>query len=237
MMMQKLSALICAVAVTCTASLGYAQISIGNFDDGTTQGWAAANGSIITSTNYDNAIHATTGTNALNVFMPPSAGYRFALVLDTPALAAMILTNPILEADISWKSNEWSIDPNGSWVRWDQAALNYDGSPWLQTNDSLMQDPASPAYPGSWDPVNWGATHQRTIRWDFSSLIVGEEADIAASPWFQLHMAVNFDTAFDTAPGYSFWIDSIRLLPVPVPEPSSLTLLGICGVCTLLRRR
>jgi hypothetical protein len=240
MMLQKLSAWACAILVTCTTATLCAQVEISNFDDGTTQGWAAANGSIITASDYESANHATTGSHALNVFMPPSSGFKWAMVLSDPTLGQKILANPIIEADVSWTTSEWTIDPDGAWARWDQAALNYDGSPWLQTNDSYMSDSANPSYPGSWDPVNWDTTHKRTISWDYSSLIVGEEADIAASPWFQLHLAVNFDAAFNTAPGYSFWIDSIRLRPADngvIPEPTSLALAGLCGACALLGRR
>jgi hypothetical protein len=238
MMMQKLSALACAVVVTCTATMGFAQTSIGDFDDGTTSGWAANSGSvIITSTNYDSAVHATTGTNALNLFLSPSAGFQWAIQLDNndvAGLPALIAANPILVADISWRTDEWTIDPDGAWARWDQVAVN-SAAGWKQTSDADMIDPANPGFPGSWDPNNWGATHQRTLTWDLRGPFGGDFSALAASPWAQLYMSVNFDGNFNTAPGYSFWIDSIRLMPVP--EPASLALFGICGMCTLLRRR
>jgi hypothetical protein len=236
--MKKLAALACAVVVTCTATMSFAQTSIGNFDDGTTQGWASNSGSvIITPTNYDSAIHATSGSNALNLFVNPSAGFQWAIVLDNndiPGLPALIAANPILEADVSWRTDEWSFDPDGNWARWDQVAVNSAGG-WMQTNDSMISDPANPLFPGSWDRTNWGATHQRTLTWDLRDAIGVNGAALAASPWAQLYMSVNFDGAFNTAPGYSFWIDSIRLSAIP--EPTSLTLFGLCGICALARRR
>lgn len=235
-MMKKMCFMALAVLVACTASQGFAQIDISNFDDGTTQGWASNSGSvIITSTTFDNAIHATTGDYSLNLFVAPAAGFQWAITLDNsdiPGLQSRITKNPILVADVSWKTSEWSSDPDGAWVRWDQVALNSDAG-WMQTNDSMMSDSANPSSPGGWDPVNWGDSHQRTIRWDLSSLIAGNEATIEASPWYQLYMSVNFDSNFDTGNGYSFWIDSIQL----VPEPTSIALFGIAGICGMVQRR
>lgn len=233
--MQKLCAWACALAMTCAGATSFADISLTNFDDGTTNGWASNSGSvIITSTNFDSAIHATTPSNALNIFAFPSAGFQWAIILDNndiPNLQGLIAANPILEADVSWTTSEWSIDPDGVWARWDQVAVN-SAAGWMQTNDSMMSDAANPSFPGSWDQFNWGATNQRTIRWDLSSLI-GDGSALAASPWAQLYMSVNFDGAYNTQPGYSFWIDSIRL----IPEPTTLALLGICGICAMGRRR
>lgn len=235
-MMRKMCVLAAAALVACNAATGFAVIDLTNFDDGTTQGWASNSGSvIITSTTFDNAIHATTGDYALNVFVTPAAGFQWGLTLDNndfPNLQNWIVTNPIVEADVSWKTSEWSSDPDGSWVRWDQAAINSDAG-WMQTNDSMMSDSANPGFPGSWDPTNWGADHQRTISWNFSSLIAGNEAAISGSGFFQLYLSTNFDGAFNTGNGYSFWIDSVRL----VPEPASFALLGLCGLGALLGRR
>jgi hypothetical protein len=236
MMMKRICGLACAIFLSCTATTSFAIVDLTNFDDGTTQGWASNSGSIIiTSTSYDSGIHATTGTNSLNVFAFPSAGFQWAMVLDNndfPNLASWLISNPVIEADVSWKTSEWSIDPDGSWARWDQVAFN-SGAGWKQTNDSMITDAANPSYPGSWDQTYWGATHQRTIRWDLTSLIAGNEAAILGGGWAQLYMSVNFDGAYNTAPGYSFWIDSIRLLP----EPSSFALFGISGAFALTRRR
>ena len=241
-MLQKLSAVACAVAVICTASMGYAQIIISDFDDGTTQGWAVPGESadfvILNSVTYDSDIHATTGDHALNVFMDPAAGFRWAMTLSDASLKDLIVSHPIVEADVSWRSDEWSSDPDGTWVRWDKASINNAATGWQEAGDPMMTDTANPGFPGSWDPVNWGDSHQRTISWDFSSAVAGNEAAIQASEWFQLTLSVNFDANFNTGNGYSFWIDSIRLAPATViPEPASLTLLGLCGICTLLRRR
>lgn len=241
-MMKTMCFWLCAVALTCLATTGFAQIDIGNFDDGTTNGWQANSASVIalTSTDYDSAIHATTPNNALNIFVAPAAGFQWAIVLDNndvPNLGALIAANPILQADVSWRTDEWSSDPDGTWARWDQIAIN-SAAGWMQTNDSMMSDSANPGFPGSWDAQNWGADHRRTISWDLSSLI-GDGSTLAASEWAQLYMSVNFDGNFNTGAGYSFWIDSARLLPadVVIPEPASLALVGLCSVCALLTRR
>jgi hypothetical protein len=49
----------------------------------------------------------------------------------------------------------------------------------------------------------------------------------------QIYLSVNFDGNFNTGNGYSFWIDSIRL----IPEPTSFALMGLCGICALVRRQ
>lgn len=235
-MLKKMCFMAIAALIACSATTSFAQIDLTNFDDGTTQGWDSNSGDvIITSTTFDNTIHATTGEYALNVFNSPAVGFQWGMILDNndyPDLQNWIVSHPMVEADVSWKTSEWSSDPDGAWNRWDAAAINSDAG-WMQTNDSLMSDSANPGAPGGWDPFNFGESHQRTISWDFSSLIAGNEAAIQGSSFFQLYLATNFDAAFDTGNGYSFWIDSIRL----VPEPTSFALLGLCGVSALLRRR
>lgn len=242
-MMKTMSFWLCAVVVTCTATTGFAQIDIGNFDDGTTSGWGINSASVLalTSTDYDSAIHATTPNNALNLFVAPAAGFQWAIQLDNNDIAdlgSLLAANPILQADVSWRSDEWSSDPDGTWVRWDQVSIN-SAAGWMQTTDADITDSANPSSPGGWDPVNWGASHQRTMTWDLRTAIGANGAALAASPWVQLNMSVNFDSAFNTGAGYSFWIDSARLLPadVVIPEPASLALVGLCSVCALLTRR
>lgn len=226
-----------AVVALCTATTFAQTVDLTNFDDGTTQGWDATGSTLaVTSTMFDNAIHATTGDYALNVFMPPSANFQWALQLDNndiPNLGQLLASYPIVEADVSWTTSEWSSDPDGQWNRWDQASINSDLG-WLQTNDSLMGDSANPGFPGSWDVTNYGTDHQRTISWDFRTLIGTNQAALAASSFVQLNLSTNFDGAFDSGTGYSFWIDSIRLT---VPEPTTFALVGMAGVCLFSRRR
>jgi|GEM_PF-4381111 len=235
-MLKRIFSLGIAVAVAIAAhSTGFAAVNIGDFDDGTTQGWEAQGAvTAITSTNFDSATHATTGSNSLNVFVPAGGQFIWGLRLDNddiPTLAADLLANPILQADVSWTTSEWTTDPDGEWSRWDTISINSDVG-WMQTNDSMMTDAANPAEPGTWNVTDFGASHQRTISWDLSSLIAGNEAGIAASSFFQINMSVNYDSNFDTGQGYSYWIDSIRL----VPEPSSLALISLSGILALVRR-
>jgi hypothetical protein len=236
MMLNRMCILAVAILTMCAATTGYAVVDIGNFDDGTTQGWEATGATLAaTSTDFDNAIHATTGDHALNVFMPPAANFVWALQLDNndiPNLGALLASNPMVVADVSWTTSEWNSDPDGVWNRWDASSINSDIG-WRQTADSDMTDSANPGFPGSWDVNNYGDSHQRTIMWDFSSHIAGSEAALAASSFVQLNLATNFDSNFDTGNGYSFWIDSIRL----VPEPTTISLIGVAGACVFMRRR
>lgn len=236
-MLKRMCSLSVVALIAVSTTTAFAQIDLTNFDDGTSQGWDATGSTLAaTSTMFDNAIHATTGDYALNVFMPPAANFQWALQLDNndiPNLGQLLASYPIVEADVSWTTSEWTVDPDGQWNRWDAASINSDLG-WLQTSDSLMSDSANPAFPGSWDPVNYGTDHQRTISWNFSTLIGANQAALATSSFVQLNLATNFDSNFDTGTGYSFWIDSIRLT---VPEPTTFALAGIAGACLFSRRR
>ena len=161
-MLKPLFSVACAMLIACASTSAFAVIDLTNFDDGTTQGWDATGSTVaVTSTTFDNAIHATTGDYALNLFMPPAAGFQWAMQLDNndyPDLQNWIVSHPIVEADVSWTTSEWSTDPDGEWNRWDTISINSDAG-WIQTSDSDMTDSGNPGAPGSWDPTNFGDSH------------------------------------------------------------------------------
>lgn len=237
MMAKKLCLSFLAAALLCSAAApSWGDIQLGDFEAGL-DGWEATASSLLTPTNFDAGIHVTKGSQSLNVFAPAGGGFQWFMQLDNndiPNLAQRFINNNAkIYADVSWKTSEWTTPPSdGEWARWDTVSINSDLG-WIQTADAQMTDAANPAFPGSWDPVNFGADHLRTVAWDFSSLIAGNEAAIAASSFFQINMSINFHSAFDEAAGYSFWIDNIRMLP----EPSTLVLLGLSSVFVLTGRR
>ena len=237
MMVRKVCMFSLAAAVLfCAASPGSATIILGDFEGGSDDGWANTGGGIMTSTNFDSAIHATSGSYAMNVFKDPGGGFAWQMQLDhddIPNFPARFLSNGSkVYADVSWKTSEWTHGPVGDWARWDNSSINSGGG-WMQTNDSLMTDSDPIAVAGEWNTTDYGATNVRTLSWDFSSLTAGNEAAIIGGGWLQLNLGVNFDSAFNSSPGYSFWIDNIRM----IPEPATLALFGLGGMFGLVRRR
>jgi hypothetical protein len=235
MMMKRMCSVAMVVLLVCTASLGFAQVVtvIGDFEGASNDydGWSVNNG-IGTSTSFDSAIHATSGSQALSVFSNSGvsgAGNNFNWAITYggpwPARAPVAIL-----ADVSWKTSEWS--PNTGWAQWKELAVNSELGGWVQLNSGPVSDTSNPGSPGGWDPSNFGESDTRTLTWDLTSVV--DPAGWENSAWKQINLAVNWDGLITA--GGSFWIDNIRLVS-PIPEPTSLTLVGLCGVCALVRRR
>lgn len=100
---------------------------------------------------------------------------------------------------------------------------------WKQITDPEITDPANPDYPGSWDPNNWGAENTRTLTYDFTKL----GYDLSSPGWgAQFNLAINFGNVETIG---NFYVDYVRL--TPVPEPGCLALLGLGGLLVAIRRR
>jgi hypothetical protein len=245
MMRRKFLALL-ATMLACGGSLTHAQstIVIGDFDGlpnntPDPQGWQidfgipAGQG---TAASFNFASAATTGTGALSLVSPTN--FRWALVLDNsdrPTLGADLLSHPILKMDVTWVAAQWTdstpADPNDNWAKWEKLSIN-DNTGWQEVN--ITNDPANPSFPGSWDSVNWGPTHTRTLTYDTRTDIGGAPMAIDPTGFVQLHLAVNMsNTSFPQ--GGRFWVDNIRL--ELVPEPTGAALVAMLGVLPLVRRR
>lgn len=235
-----------------SATMAEGQVVIGNFEGGSLDGWGPSFGGTQVQLFPDNspgygAAFATNGTYALDVLAyaatpgTPSGSFRWSLEFtdgDLPNLAQIFAANPIVAADVSWRTDEWSADLDGVWARWDKASINNSVSGWQEAVDAQMDDTVNPSFPGSWDQANYGATHTRTVRWNFNeNPNVNLAAIGAGATWFQINISTNYDGAYNTAGG-SFWIDNIRLEPLAaVPEPSTLAMAGLAGLLPFLRRR
>jgi hypothetical protein len=234
MMLKRFCCLAMVVMVACMASLSHAAtVVIGDFESGTTDGWTVNNG-IGTVSDYDSAIHATSGTHALSVYSNSGVSgagnnFNWVLTLTDPVLKA--LPEAKLLADVSWTTSEWS--PNTGWAQWKEIAVNSEAG-WQQ--GSATGDTSNPSSPGGWDPNNFGASNTRTLTWDLSG-VISNPTLWKSSGWNQVNIAVNWDGAITA--GGSFWIDNIRLVTPDgiVPEPTSLVLVSLCGACALLGRR
>jgi len=196
---------------------------IGDFEGSLDPGWVVTAGSGAPSTAWSSA-----GNYSLQL-TPAGQGFSWGLQFNDLATVQALSTTHYLQFDVYWDSAQWQPDANADgWARWDQASLNSDATGWTQTTDANITDPLNPSYPGSWDPNNWGDSHQRTLTYDFTGL----GFDTAGATWAQFNVAYNFGNMETIG---NFYIDNVQL--VLVPEPTSLALLGLTGVMLLIGRQ
>ncbi len=245
MMRRRFFALL-ATMLACAGSLAHAQstIVIGDFDGlpnntPNPQGWQtdfdipAGMGSAA-SFLFPGAV--TTGDGALSLVTPTN--FRWALTLDNgdrPTLGADLLSHPILKMDVTWVANQWTdstpADTTDNWAKWEKLSIN-DTTGWQEVN--ITTDTANPSFPGSWDSVNWGATHTRTLTNDLRTDNGGQPMAIDTTGFVQLHLAINMsNTSFPQ--GGRFWVDNRRL--EAIPEPAGLALVAMLGILPVMRRR
>lgn len=230
MMSKRLFAFFAVLLTACATATAQSVIVIGNFEgtsnSGQTDGWTGQNGAAVQNFNFPSA--ATLGSGALSVVAPTN--YVWGLRLDNnarPTLGADILSHPLLMADVTWVASQWSDstpgDTTDNWAKWEKLAIN-DNTGWEES--PISNDPVNPSFPGSWDTVNFGAVHTRTLSWNLTGQVID------TSGFVQLWIGTNMSsTSFPQ--GARYWIDNIRLV---APEPSSFALLGL-GALGLIRRR
>lgn len=211
-----------------TMSIGYADILLADFEGATVPGeWS---GGWDGGTLAVGPTGATSGSQALSI-TPGGSDFTWSVqysggILDLDA-------TPLLSVDVTWVNAEWQPGTAGvdddDWVQMNEVFINATGQG--QFGEAYLTDSQNPSYPGSWDPTNWpGPSHTRTLVWDLSSY------DMAGvDGWMQLLISCNMGNGYDAGVGTygNFYIDNVRLL---VPEPATLSLLGL-GALVLRRRR
>jgi acetyltransferase-like isoleucine patch superfamily enzyme len=118
------------------------------------------------------------------------------LAATAEAGTGLIMADVNMVPGVGWGDTDWAQISN--------AALNTTDSGWLQTEQSMMNDPFNTLYPGSWIS---GYMRPRTITWDFSTLLAGITPEqILGGEWANLSLSVNSSNSG------TFYIDNIRLV-------------------------
>jgi hypothetical protein len=217
----KRSSLLTALCAVAAATTLQGQV-IGDFEGSLDPGWVVTAGTGTPVTTW-----ASSGSYSLQV-TPAASGFAWGLQFNDIPTVDKLTSSHYLQFDVYWDSSEWLPETGGdAWVRWDIGSLNSEAG-WQQITDAEITDPANPSYPGSWDPFNWGATHQRTLTYDFTGL----GYDVSGATWAQFNLSYNLGGAETIG---NFYIDNVQL--VPVPEPTTFALLGLAGLLITVRRR
>ncbi len=234
--------LFAAILAACVCASAHAQsvIVIGDFEgpnnSGAVDGWTGQNATTVA--NFNVSPQATSGTGAMSVVTPTN--FVWAIRLDNggrPTLGADLLSHPLLKMDVTWITNQWTDstpgDTTDNWAKWEKLAIN-DNTGWQEVSLTAAGDPVNPSFPGSWDSVNFGASHTRTLTYDTRIADGGAPMAIDTTGFVQLWIATNMsNTSFPQ--GSRFWVDNIRLCEIP--EPSSLALGGVAALGLLRARR
>ncbi len=192
-MSKVLCSLVSVVALLSLATTSYGVV-IGDFENGLGSWDNTWEGKSVLSVATTGA---TSGSKSLAI-TPVQNGFSWALRYNCPA-PIDFTKYATLSADVTWVASEWT--GSGMWIQFQLMAINSDGaSGWKQSN---CTDPYNTAYPGSWDPANWG-DQTRTLSWNIA------DYNATGATWMQLVFSTNMG-GVETAGKY--YIDNVRLSP------------------------
>ncbi len=203
------------LSVICT---GYADVVIGDWENGSYDGWIDWGAEQVTIESIGepkytfSPIGATLGNSALKV--SPGSGWQQNLSISLADIGAMdaFLDNKAFSIDVTYNSADW--DPTTTFAQVYQVSFNNNGFGWHDVGGSaaptgasgvVFTDTLNPDSPGAIPIINpgiEGTTITGTWTWDYSGVI-----DEFASPtYIQIVIATN-----SNAPG-AYYFDNARLV-------------------------
>ncbi len=207
-----------SVLVLSVISTGYADVVIGDWEDGSYDGWidwGAGQATIesIGEPKYTfSPIGATLGSSALKV--SPGSGWQQNLSISLADIGAMdaFAANKAFSIDVTYNSADW--DPGTTYAQVYQVSFNSDGFGWHDVGGAaapegtagvVFIDTLNPENPGAIpliDPGTEGTTITGTWTWDYSGVVEQFENP----SYIQIVIATN-----SNAPG-AYYFDNARLV-------------------------
>lgn len=204
-MKRKIVLSVCMLAMT---AISFGDIVVGDFEDGSMDGWEMQNGAVGTFSPDG----ATLGSSALQVDFGPD--WITVLKLSVADMAADLPNLQTISFDLTTR------DDNGELPDWwfqTFIVFNTETAEWQQSDNLYSHDV-------SWDPIT------ETLSWDVPQSVRDVIATSGIGGWAEVFIVTNTSGAANT-----IWVDNIRMNIVP--EPATLALLGLGGLSLIRRKR
>ncbi len=207
-----------SVLVLCVISTGYADVVIGDWENGSYDDWIDWGAGQVTIESIGapkytfSPIGATLGSSALKV--SPDSGWQQNLSISLADIDAMdaFLANKAFSIDVTYNSADW--DPTTTYAQVYQVSFNSDGFGWHDVGGAaaptgaagvVFTDTLNPDNPGAIPLINpgvEGTTITGTWTWDYSGVI----EQFAMPSYIQIVIATNSNTVG------AYYFDNARLV-------------------------
>jgi len=206
------------------ACTGYADVVIGDWENGSYDAWIDWGGGTIESIGAPkytfSETGATLGTSALKV--SPGSGWQQNLSIKLADIGMLdaFKTGTAFAIDVTYNSEDW--DPNTTYAGIYTLSLNAEGYGWndvggtkgVELNGVVFSDTLNPDSPGNiplTDPGVPGTTVTGTWTWDYSGIL---DSIPDAPTYVEFIIATNSDAAG------AYYFDNARIVGAELPEPA-----------------
>jgi hypothetical protein len=231
----------CIVLALLWVSTSYGVV-IGNWENGSYDGWidwgqGQAKIETIGAPKYTfSTTGATLGSSAIKMSLGGGWQQNLSISLGDIGKLDAFMANTVFAIDITYNSADW--DPTVTYAQIYQLSMNNNGYGWHDVggaaaptgaNGVVFTDTLNPASPGVIPLVNPGTPGTiltGTWYYDYSG-VLGQFTLPETDPYIQIVIATNSDKAG------AYYFDNARL----IPEPMTMSLLGLGGLALLRRKR